>query len=128
MVMIRGPAGTQLVVPEAQYNPEARASKYSIYCHSRNGPIEALLVRGEGKSASDGGAAATAGGAGPAQSEPSSLQTRLTVLEPPPVDLDYLVNLKDDASLNALYPPASGAAAAAIAQLPAAKRSRVGVD
>jgi len=131
MVIIRGPPGTQLVVPEAQYNPDARASKYSIYCCSRNGPIESLLVRGQSADAAD--ATAGSGDAGPAAQPPepvtaTAAQSRVTVLEPPPKDLDFLINLKEDGRLNALFPPASGAAAAAIAQLPAAKRARVGVD
>lgn len=45
VIMIRGPPGTQLVVPEAQYDPDAKSSKYSIYATSQSGPIDALLVR-----------------------------------------------------------------------------------
>jgi hypothetical protein len=44
VVMLRGPPGTQIVFPEAQYNPDAKSSKYSVYAHSRGGPIDALLV------------------------------------------------------------------------------------
>ena len=51
---------------------------------------------------------------------------KLAALEPTPPDLDFIVNLKEDSSIDALYPPASGAAAAAIADLPVAKRSRNG--
>eukprot|EP00038_Savillea_parva_P000811 m.98852 g.98852 ORF g.98852 m.98852 type:complete len:318 (+) comp10281_c0_seq1:157-1110(+) len=115
LVMIRGPRGTQLVIPEAQYNPDAKASKYSIYACSRDGPIDALLISNPNRKrpAVDGHAA-------------EASMAKLAALEPTPPDLDFIVNLKEDSSIDALYPPASGAAAAAIADLPVAKRSRNG--
>eukprot|EP00035_Acanthoeca_spectabilis_P022719 m.445393 g.445393 ORF g.445393 m.445393 type:complete len:325 (-) comp19224_c0_seq1:6096-7070(-) len=118
VVMIRGPPGTQLVVPEAQYDPDAKSSKYSIYATSQSGPIDALLVADTGqnkrKASADG------------QDPQSSTESNLTVLDPPPIDLDYMVNLKEDSTIDMLYPPASGDAAAAIAEMPVAKRARAG--
>jgi len=119
VVMISGPVGTQLAIPEAQYNPDSKSSKYSIYACSSSGPIDAYLIttsRSKRQAADE------------AYVPVNMVAPMLMPLEPSPGNGDVIMTFKEASRDSAMYTTLSGAPSTANAGPPAAKRARQGTS
>lgn len=104
-IAVRGPSGTQLIVPDgSEVDPDDQSvqSGYSFYLQSQNGPIESILVcdGDESDGDSDDDPIDTTGAASAAKKAATG---KLLRLSPPPLDTDYVYSLKASEGAGELF-------------------------
>ena len=104
-IAVRGPSGTQLIVPDgSEVDPDDQSvqSGYSFYLQSQNGPIESILVCDGDESEGDSDEDAIDSKREASGSKKPAVG-RLLRLSPPPLDTDYVYSLKASEGASELF-------------------------